>query len=117
MNWKLQAISAAGAATDPPLLSGSIQRLAARATFQMGRVEGPLDSVVAFVERSRAKKVSVDLEVYTDMPHNFKVSEPYLRYGLRTDGVVDDRMPEHRSIVWYGRSGIGSLTGREPPSR
>ena len=38
---------------------------------QMGSVEGPLDSTVAFVERARAENVTVDLEVYTDMPHNF----------------------------------------------
>ncbi len=38
---------------------------------QMGSIEGPFDSAVAYVERARATGVSVDFEVYTDMPHNF----------------------------------------------
>lgn len=38
---------------------------------QMGGVEGPLDSGVAYVERARALGVPVDLEVYSQMPHNF----------------------------------------------
>jgi epsilon-lactone hydrolase len=39
--------------------------------FQMGSIEGPLDGVVAYVERARAEGVQVELEVYTGMPHNF----------------------------------------------
>lgn len=39
--------------------------------IQMGGVEGPLDSTVAFVERARALGVPVDFEVYAGMPHNF----------------------------------------------
>lgn len=60
---------------------------------QMGNVEGPLDSTVAYVERARAAGVAVDLEIYTDMPHNFsKFRNPicdcaYARMGLWTRGI------------------------------
>lgn len=60
---------------------------------QMGGVEGPLDSTVAYVERVRAAGVSVDLEIYTDMPHNFSkfrstiCDVAYARIGLWAQGV------------------------------
>lgn len=60
---------------------------------QMGGVEGPLDSTVAYVERARAAGVAVDLEVYTDLPHNFaKFRNPvcdvaYARMALWTRSI------------------------------
>lgn len=60
---------------------------------QMGGVEGPLDSGVAYVERARALGVPVDLEVYSQMPHNFaKFRNPicdvaYARIGLWAQSI------------------------------